>query len=155
MITNHTGTDKINTHMVNLNDDQHISDWNLEFITTLDNHHETAQGHQPLFEDNDDINMDPENFNVNVIPSPSDNLTKEKTIDDDSDNLQIYRETPQLGQICQFQNSRRRNHLHPKIYTKQIQEIARLKRKAHRRQLKSTTPQFFTNIKAVLQRKKK
>jgi hypothetical protein len=51
--------------------------------------------------------MDPENFNVNqaVIPSPSDNLTKEKTIDDDSDNLQIYRETPNLDKFVKFKTA--------------------------------------------------
>jgi hypothetical protein len=50
----------------------------------------------PLCEDIDDINIDPDNFNVDqaIAPSPSDNLTNQKPIDDDNKILPIYRETP-------------------------------------------------------------
>jgi len=42
-----TNTGKINTHTNNRTDDRHTSDWNLESIIILNNHHEKARELQP------------------------------------------------------------------------------------------------------------
>jgi hypothetical protein len=50
--------------------------------------------------------MDQDNFNVEqaVAPSPSDNLNN-KTIDDDNENLPIYRDTPNLEKFVKYKTS--------------------------------------------------
>jgi hypothetical protein len=50
--------------------------------------------------------MDQDNFNVKqaVAPSPSDNLNN-KTIDDDTDNLPIYRDTPNLEKFVKYKTA--------------------------------------------------
>jgi hypothetical protein len=50
--------------------------------------------------------MDQDNFNVEqaVAPSPSDNLNN-KTIDDDTNNLPIYRDTPNLEKFVKYKTA--------------------------------------------------
>jgi hypothetical protein len=50
--------------------------------------------------------MDQDNFNVQqaVAPSPSDNLNN-KTIDDDTQNLPIYRDTPNLEKFIKYKTA--------------------------------------------------
>jgi hypothetical protein len=57
----------------------------------------------PTNEDNDDINMD-QTFNVNqtVAPSPSDNVTNQKPIDDGNENLPIYRDITNLEKFIKY-----------------------------------------------------
>jgi len=59
----------------------------------------------PTTEDNDDINMD-QTFNVNqaVAPSPSDNVNKQKPIDDD-ENLPIYRDITNLEKFVKYKTA--------------------------------------------------
>jgi hypothetical protein len=60
----------------------------------------------PVTEENDDINMDQDNFNVEqaVANSPSNNLNN-KTIDDDTENLPIYRDTPNLEKFVKYKTA--------------------------------------------------
>jgi hypothetical protein len=60
----------------------------------------------PTNEDNDDINMD-QTFNVNqaVAPSPSDNVTTHTPIDDDNENLPIYRDITNLEKFVKYKTA--------------------------------------------------
>ncbi len=51
--------------------------------------------------------MDQGTFNVKkaIAPSPSDNLTNKQTIDDDTKNLPIYRETPNLEKFVKYKTA--------------------------------------------------
>ena len=51
--------------------------------------------------------MDQDNFNVEqaIAPSPSNNLTNKQAIDDDTKNLPIYRETPNLEMFVKYKTA--------------------------------------------------
>jgi hypothetical protein len=51
--------------------------------------------------------MNQDNFNVEqaIAPSPSNNLTNKQAIDDDTENLPIYQETPNLEMFVKYKTA--------------------------------------------------